>query len=183
MLLATFRVSAVGLLLTAGGLGLGVDHGAAGAAETPLGFHAAAPATITATRAGAVRLGATYISLRRAGLVGKIRPGCPLQPGSRYAPLRKPLTGAVELSPDRRHTAQAIFVGGGGAARGVRIGATIADIRHAFPAVKIDRSTEAVFGISLASVPKRGGGPIDFAVSTKTGKVNTIAIPRLLFCD
>ena len=57
---------------------------------------------------------------------------------------------------------------GGAKARGVGIGATIAQIQSAFPKAIIDHSTEQLFGITLVKIPKTGGGRIQFAVDVDT---------------
>ncbi len=72
---------------------------------------------------------------------------------------------------------------GGAKARGVGIGATIAQIQSAFPQATIDHSTEQLFGITLVKVPKSGGGRIQFAVDVDTDKTTLIAVPHLAFCE
>lgn len=144
----------------------------------------AAAKPVTPSGVGAVKLGKTYSSLRLTGLLGKITPGCELAgPNTRSAPLRAPLKGSVDLSTTSPRRVRAIVVRGGGAARGVGIGATSAAIRKAFPAARFDRSTEATFGITIARVPKSGGGRLEFAVDTRTRKVTLIGIPAIPFCE
>ena len=64
-----------------------------------------------------------------------------------------------------------------------RIGAHLADIRAAFPKAKVDHSTETMFRITLARIPKSGGGRIQFAISTRTSKVTLIGVPSIPFCE
>jgi hypothetical protein len=143
-----------------------------------------APATITASGVGAVKLGKTYRALRGAGLLGKLRPGCPLAgPNTRSAPLRPPLKGSVDLSQTSPRKVTDISVTGGAAARGIGIGATRAQVKAAFSKMKLDHSPESVFGITIARIPKGGGGPLEFAIDTKTKKVTLIALPFIAFCD
>lgn len=144
----------------------------------------AAPKRITPSGVGAVKLGKTYTSLRVAGLLGKVTPGCELAgPNTRSAPLRAPLKGSIDLSTTSPSRVRIIIVRGGAAARGVGIGATAAAIRRAFPAVRFDRSTEATFRITIARVPKSGGGRLEFALDTTTKKVTLIGIPAIPFCE
>src|SRR5829696_6425345 len=71
---------------------------------------------ITAKGVGKVKLGKTYRSLRKAGLIGKSRPGCELAgPGARTAKLRKPLEGYVDLGPGKKRRVKHIAVFGGAA--------------------------------------------------------------------
>ena len=144
----------------------------------------ATPKKITPAGVGAVKLGATYTSLRAAGLVGQIGPGCELAgPNTRAARLRSPLKGGVDFTRTSPRKVTNIAVTGGATARGVGIGANASRIRRAYPKAVIDRGTEAVFAITLYKVSKAGGGRLQFAVDTTTKKVTTIAIPAIAFCD
>ena len=143
-----------------------------------------APAKITAAGVGAVKLGKTYTSLRAAGLVGKLRPGCELAgPRTRLASLVAPLKGSVDLTLGSPRRVAAIVVRGGATARGVGIGATTAAIRRAFPRAVVDHRSDAVFGLTFVRVPKSGGGRLEFGVSTTTKKTVLIGIPRIPVCD
>jgi hypothetical protein len=145
---------------------------------------AATPKKITAAGVGGVKLGRTYTSLRVAGLLGPIGRGCPLGgPLTRSAPLRRPLKGTVDLTTTTPRRVAVITVSGGATARGVGIGARRAAIRAAFPKMRLDHSTEKAFRITVAHVPKGGGGPLEFAIATTTGKVTLIAVPGVAFCD
>lgn len=145
---------------------------------------APAPQKITAAGAGGVKLGKTYTSLRLAGLLGKVGPGCGLAgPNARSAPLRLPLQGGADLSTTSPRRVTRITVAGGGTARGVGIGATQAAVRAAFPKMTLDHSGEQTFGVTIARVPKGGGGRLEFAIGTKTKKVTLIGVPRISFCE
>jgi hypothetical protein len=157
-----------------------------------LGAAAAAPADtsrladqqITASGVGKVPLGASYRSLRASGLIGRIRPGCPLGgTDTRSARLKAPLKGSVDLTRSRPRKVRAITVTGGASARGVGVGDRLADIRAAFPKARVDRDTEETFRITLVRVPKNGGGRIQFAVDVDTRKITRIAVPAIQFCE
>jgi len=144
----------------------------------------ATPARITSSGAGGVKLGASYSSARAAGLLGKVAPGCELAgPRARSASLRRPLTGSVVLSTTAPRRVRTIVVRGGGAARGVGIGATAAAIRAAFPKAVFDHSTDGMFGLTIARVPRSGGGRLEFAVEIGSKKVALIGIPAIPFCE
>ncbi len=145
---------------------------------------AAAPQKITAKGVGKITLGARYSSLHSQHLVGSLGPGCPLAgPQTRSAPLRAPLKGSVDLSGGPNRKVTHIIVRGGATARGVGIGATIAQIKAKFPKAKVDHSTDHMFGVTIVRIPRNGGGPFQFAVRTTTHKTNAIGIPIIPFCE
>jgi hypothetical protein len=139
---------------------------------------------ITAAGVGQVKLGKTFAELRDAGLIGRLRPGCELSgPNTRFARLKAPLSGTVDFTRTSPRRAKRVTVLGGAKARGVGIGATIAQIKAAFPKATLDHTTEDLFGITLVKIPKDGGGRIQFAVDVDTGKTTRIAVPGLAFCE
>ncbi len=155
-----------------------------GTAVAPALTVRATPQKITPAGVGAVKLGKRYTTLRSAGLVGRIGPGCELAgPSARSARLRSPLKGSVDFTQSTPRKVANIAVTGGATARGVGVGASAARIRQAYPKVVVDRTTEAVFGITLYKVPKSGGGRLQFDVDTTSKKVTTIGIPAIAFCD
>jgi hypothetical protein len=145
--------------------------------------YAAAPA-ITADGAGDVELGATSTELREAGLIGHVKPGCELAPGTRSAKLKAPLKGQVNFTlTSPRKVDNIVITGGAAKASGVGVGARKHDIKVAFPHVNFDHSTESVFGIILAKIPRRDGGKLQFAVDVTTKKVTLIGVPFIAFCE
>ena len=144
----------------------------------------AATKKITPSGVGGVKLGMTYNELREAGLLGRLQPGCELAgPDQRSANLKRPLKGSVDLTQTSPRRVSVIHVRGGAKARGVGIGSTDTAVKSAFPKVKFDHSTDATFGITLAKVPRNGGGRLQFAIDTTTKKVVLIGIPRISFCE
>jgi hypothetical protein len=169
-------------LLIATGAGALVAGQAVAPADT--GAHAAAAAKITRTGVDGVRLGATFKSLRAAGKVGRIGPGCELGgPNTRSAKLRSPLKGFVDFTLTTPRKVTTISITGGAKARGVGIGATIAQIKAAFPKAKVDHSGEAVFATTFVRIPRGGGGRMTFAVPTATGKTDIIGVPVVPLCE
>lgn len=159
----------------------GIGTVAVGAPAKPM---SAAAKKITPAGVGGVRLGKTYTKLRRQHLVGRIRKGCELGgPNTRSARLRAPLKGSVGFTLTSPRKVANIGVTGGATARGVGIGAQIADIKAAYPKAIVDHTTEGTFGITLVRIPKTGGGKLQFAVDTKTKKVSLIGIPFIAFCE
>jgi hypothetical protein len=148
----------------------------------PAAATAAAPKKITPTGVGQVKLGMTFSDLRAQHLIGKLRKGCPLNPDARVAKLRSPLRGFVDFNAAPRK-AMNITVTRGARARGVKVGDTIADIKHAFPKAHVHHQTESIFGFTLVRVPKNGGGIISFSVPVKTHKIDLIGVPDIPICD
>jgi hypothetical protein len=153
------------------------------AAATPGSAGSAAAKRITAAGVGQVKLGKTFQELHDAGLVGRLRSGCELAPNTRSARLKAPLKGTVNFTRTAVRRVADITVTGGAKARGVGIGATIAQIKAAFPKAKVDHSTEDVFRITLVKIPKDGGGRIKFAVDVDTHKTTLIGVPIIAFCE
>jgi hypothetical protein len=146
---------------------------------------AAAPKKITGKGAGQVKLGKTFAQMRDKHLVGKLRDGCELNgPNTKFSKLRSPLRGTVDWSKtSTRRVKRVTITGGSAAARGVRIGDKLADVKAAFPKAKVDHAAEPIFGVTLVKVPKNGGGRMWFAIRTDTKKINRIGVPNLSFCD
>jgi hypothetical protein len=145
---------------------------------------AATPAKITASGVGGVKIGKTYTELRNKGLVGKIQHGCELGgPNTRAAQLKAPLKGSVNLTFSHPRKVTDITISGGAKARGVGVGATIAQIKAKFPTAKADHSNDKTFELTLVRVPKSDGGKFEFGVSTKTHKTTLIGVPFIAVCD
>ena len=150
----------------------------------PAAAVAAAPQKITPAGVGQVKLGMTFHDLRAQHLIGKLRHGCPFGgPETRTSRLRSPLRGFVDFSTTKPRVATNISITRGARARGVRVGDTIADIKHAFPKAHVHHETEDVFQLTLVVVPKSGGGRISFAVPLATHKIDMIGLPDIPFCD
>lgn len=155
----------------------------ASSASPPAG--GAAAAKITPVRVDGVHLGDTHADLRARGKVGRIRPGCELAENTRSARLLPPLRGNVNYTQSSPRRVDNITVRGGARARGVGIGATIAQIKAKFPRAKVDHSTDQVFQVTLVRTPKRpaGRGRITFAVSTQSHRTTIIGVPFIAFCE
>jgi hypothetical protein len=158
----------------------------AGAATAPAGAPGgtAAVKRISGEGVGQVKLGKRHSALREQGLVGPLRPGCEFGgPNTRSAKLKAPLKGSVNYTLTAPRTVTDITIRGGAKARGVGIGATIAQIKAKFPKAKVSHATDEVFGVTLVRIPKDGGGKFQFAVSVDTGRTELIGIPRIAFCE
>ena len=163
---------------------VGAGAVAVGSGVAPAETGRAAPKKITPSGVGGVKLGKTYIQLRRQNLIGRIRRGCELGgPNTRAARLKAPLKGGVNFTLTKPRRVTQITITGGAKARGVGIGAKIRAIKDAFPKAKVDRSTEGTFLLTLVKVPKDGGGRLQFGVDTRTKRTTVIGIPGIAFCE
>jgi len=174
------RTSIAGVVLA------GITSAAVAGAATAPGSareHAAAK-RITGAGVGQVKLGMTHSQLRAQGLVGTLGPGCELGgPDTRAARLKAPLQGFVNYSLTSPRKVREITIRGGAKARGVGIGATIAQIKAKFPKAKVSHATDDVFRVTLVKIPQDGGGRFHFAVDVDTGKTVVIGVPRIAFCE
>ncbi|UGS36394.1 hypothetical protein [Capillimicrobium parvum] len=171
-------LAAGGTLAAAGAIAAGAT-----AATGPTG-HAAAAKKVTRSGVDGVKLGMTYAQLRSAGRVGPIHPGCELGgPNTRGARLRAPLRGNVDFSQTAARRVTNITITGGASARGVHVGSTRRAVKRAFPKVRFDHSTDETFGLTLAKVPRGGGGRLQFAVDVKSKRVTLIGVPFIAFCE
>ena len=145
----------------------------------------AAAAVITPTRVDGVHLGDTHADLRSRGKVGKLQKGCELAENTKSAKLLAPLKGTVNYTLTNPRKVDNIAITGGAKARGVGIGATIAQIKAKFPHAKVTHKTDQVFQLTLVRTPKRpvSGGRITFGVSTQTHKTTIIGVPFIAFCE
>ncbi len=142
------------------------------------------PSKITAGGVGKLKLGMPFDRARKLGLVGKARPGCDLDPSSRYATLASPLRGTVDLTEDSPRRIARISIRGGATARGVGIGDSLAAVKAAFPSARVDRAREPTFGFWFVRVRKRDGGPLEFTVEpTGEHEVFQIDLPGYGFCE
>jgi hypothetical protein len=159
---------------------------AAAAIASPPAAHDSAVGVITPTRVDGVHLGETHQHLRAAGEVGPIGAGCEFAgPNTRSAKLSAPLEGNVTYTLRNPRRVATITISGGAKARGIGIGATIAQIKAKFPNAKVNHNTDEVFLLTLVTTPKRpvSGGRIMFGVSTQTHKTTVIGVPHIGFCE
>ena len=176
---AASTCAALAFALAVAGVGSALAHRSAPATAT-----VAAAAKITPTGVGSVKLGETFSQLRAQHLVGPLHKGCELAgPNTRSASLLAPLKGGVDFTMSTPRKVVDISIRGGATARGVGIGATIAQIKAAYPKAKVDHSTEHTFAITLVRIPKNGGGRLQFAVDTMTHRVTFIGVPAIPFCE
>ncbi|MDQ6745852.1 MAG: hypothetical protein M3Z27_07565 [Actinomycetota bacterium] len=175
------RPAGAGVLLLA--VVLLIVAGAAATAQT-LGL-AATPARISRTGVGPVKLGVAFTQLRARGLVGRLRAGCQLAgPQSRSATLSGPLRGVVDFTMSSSRRVTDITVARGGVTdRGIGIGATIAQIKRAYPKAVVDHSTDRAFQTTFVKVPRSEGGRLQFGVSVRKHRTVLIGIPFIATCD
>lgn len=142
-------------------------------------------ATVVSSRgAGPVHLGDTVRSLHRRHLIGRLRPGCELDPGQRVARLRSPLKGfAIFSHPDNRVRSLTIE-GGGETARGVGIGTSPSEARELYPNAEYDPpGTAGPFEDGFIWVNNTQSPKLTFVVDADTRVISQIDVPFPAFCE
>jgi len=145
---------------------------------------AAPPPKVTNHGVAGVDLGDRAGQLRKHGRIGALKPGCPLGGTDvRYARLKGGVDGVANFTSTTPRRVTDVQIRGGAKFKGVGIGATRKQIRKKFPHARFDNSTKEVFGIVVATIPKRDGGRVQMAIEVGTNKVGLIGVPHLAFCE
>lgn len=139
---------------------------------------------VTFKGVGALRLGATVAALHGRHLIGRLRPGCELDPGQRIARLRPPLRGfAIFTHPNTRLASLAV-TDGAETDRHVGIGSSPSEVLRAYPRAiyrppgSTDPFAEGFIWVNDISHPK-----LSFIVDPDSRQVSQIDLPRINFCE
>jgi hypothetical protein len=143
---------------------------------------AAAAPTVTGQGVGALRLGAGVRSLHRRHLIGRLQPGCELDPGQRVARLRQPLRGFAIFHGKRLRSIT--ISGGARTARGIGIGSTPSEARQAYPNAEYvppgqaDPFEDGFFWVNDSVHPH-----FTFTVDAQSLVISQINVPWPAFCE
>lgn len=143
-----------------------------------------APQIVSPGGVGALRLGARVSALHRRHLIGRLRPGCELDPGQRIAPLRAPLSGFAIFSHPNTRLAALSITNGAETASQIGIGSTPAEAREAYPRAlyeppgSVEPFAEGFFWVNGISHPK-----LTFTVDATTHLISVIGVPAPAFCE
>ena len=143
---------------------------------------AAAPPKIKPAGVGQVKLGMTFKQLRQKHLVGKLHKGnCDAAgPNAQpFAKLRSPLRGVADFTLSTPHKLTDISVRSGAAARGVKVGDSLAKVKARFPKRKIQH----IIGLIFVNVPNTKHIKEQFIVDPGTKKVTDIGVPFVAICE
>ncbi len=132
---------------------------------------------------GNLRLGMTLNQATVARLVNDTRPGCELGgPGEIVGTIAGTENGAAYFDDD---VLSGINLHQGMTAEGIGPGSTLAEARQAYStggySLKVDDSTQDVFGISIASVTRSGQTAYQFDIDGD--KVQSLWAPTIRFCE
>jgi hypothetical protein len=146
---------------------------------------AATPAKLTSRGVDGVKLGAKHSVLRDRGLLGRKTPGCEFDgPDARAAKLRiDGVKGIANLTQDAPRRVDNVQLRAGARAKGVGFGDRRADVKAAFPHVRFIKETEEPFGITVAEIPARDGGPFQMGIDVDTKRITAMGVPFILFCE
>ncbi|HET7120010.1 MAG TPA: hypothetical protein VFI17_02020 [Solirubrobacterales bacterium] len=147
------------------------------------GSRLAAP-VVSPQGVGAIQLGATVKSLHRRHLIGRLRPGCELDPGQRVAPLRPPLRGFAIFSHPNNRVSAVTVTKGAATARGIGIGSTPKAARQAYPKAEYDPpGTADPFPQGFLWVNSVQHPKMTFVVDPGTHKIIELSVPAPNFCE
>jgi hypothetical protein len=138
-------------------------------------------------RAGEVLLGDTVRALHKRHLIGRLRPGCELDPGQRVAPLRPPLKGLAIFSglPSKRNRVASLLVEDGAeTVQGITVGSTVREARDAYSKAEYDPPGSAKpFAEGFLWVNRSRRPRMTFIIDPKTRRVSSIGVPTPNFCE
>lgn len=141
-------------------------------------------AVVSPRGAGAVHLGDTVRSLHRRHLIGRLRPGCELDPGQRVARLRSPLKGFAIFSHPNKRVRSLTIEGGGETAKGVGIGTSPSEARQLYPNADYDPpGTAGPFEDGFIWVNSNQSPKLTFVVDADTRVISQIDVPFPAFCE
>jgi hypothetical protein len=142
--------------------------------------------TVGPGRAGEILLGDTVKALHKRKLIGRLRPGCELDPGQRVAPLRPPLEGLAIFSglPKKRNKVASLLVEGGAeTVKGIGIGSTPGQARKAYPKADYDPPPSKPFAEGFIWVNSSRHPQMTFIVDPKTRRITAIGVPAPNLCE
>lgn len=142
-------------------------------------------ATIASPRGvGPVHLGDTVRSLHRRHLIGRLKPGCELDPGQRVARLRSPLNGFAIFSHPNTRVRSIAVRGGAETAKGVGIGTSPAEAQELYPNAEYDPpGTAGPFEDGFIWVNNNQSPKLTFVVDADTHVISQIDVPFPNFCE
>jgi hypothetical protein len=134
--------------------------------------------------AGEIRLGDTIRSLHERGLIGRLKPGCELDPGQRIARLRGPIEGTATFFHRGSRLSALAITAGAETSRGIGIGSTAAAARRAYPRAQYDPPGEdRPFPEGFLWVNRISNPKLTLVIDPSTRRVLEIAIHSPQFCE
>lgn len=174
----------LGIAVAASIAGIGSSRPAAD--TLPLRSHSTA-AVLTERGVGGLRLGRSLAAIRRDRLIGPVSPGCELaSPRPFGARIRAPLAGFATFD-GRAATSRLValsITGGARTSRGVTIGTSAANVRHAYPGARVENSGPPnPIQFNAIVVSRAGRDRIWFFLDRRGGRVRSIDLPSAQFCE
>jgi hypothetical protein len=178
--------------VAARGLAVGVAaivFGVAGLSAAALGAGGAQVAAerlpiVGPGRAGEILLGDRVAALHKRHLIGRLRPGCELDPGQRVAPLRPPLEGVAVFGNPRNEVQILVVEGGAETVQGIGVGSSAGQARKAYPKAAFDPPrTLKPFLEGFLWVNSRRKPRMTFTFDPNTSRVSAISVPFPNLCE
>jgi hypothetical protein len=156
-------------------------------AAVAIGAHGSATPILSEKGVGGLKLGRSYAAIKKAGLIGKVTPGCELASPRPYgAKLRSPLKGFATFTGKAGHRvlSSLVITGGAKTAKGIKRGSTAAAIHAAYPTAKdLDSKSGDPIQIHAIVLKRNGKDKIWFVLSKHNGVLTEFGVPSLEICE
>jgi hypothetical protein len=152
----------------------------------PGGAVSYAPAlqTVKPGQVGPIHLGDTIASLSERKLIGRVHPGCELDPGQRTAHLRPPLKGWAYFFHGGKRLSSLSIEAGAETAQHIRVGSTVSEAMRAYPNAEYDRpGSNKPFAEGFLWVDRSAKPKMTFVIFPDTKRVEAIDLPSPNFCE
>lgn len=133
---------------------------------------------------GPYHLGDSIKSLHKRKLIGKVGPGCELDPGQRVAALKRPAVGFATFDRGGSRVTSIQVSDGVKTAAGIKIGSSVKAARNAYPnAAYIKPDPHAAITSGFLFVGGKRHPKLTFTIDVTSHVVTLIGVPSVSICE